>query len=146
MQPKTRLDPVVRLREQDEDEARRALAAQLQQLRALRDAEARAHAATRLDGRQSAAAAQWDLVDQAHVRALAAAEQARAEVRAAEERERQVRAAHHQAHARAEAVRRVAEARREELRTEWSRREARALDDIAVAAFAHRAMGVPSYG
>lgn len=131
MSAKTRLDVVVRLRERDEDKARRELAeAQRRALaaeQALRDAEAQARRDERARGR----AMDWELVEAAHTRALAAARQAEHAAHAASEHVGSTRVRFLGAHARAEAMRRVVEARRWEMVREAEMAERKILDEVA---------------
>jgi flagellar export protein FliJ len=135
VKPRTRLDAVVKLRERDEDRARRDLAeaqrhAQAAE-KALHDAQLRA----RHDARSSGTAAHWELADHAHARALVEARQAERTARAATERLGSTRTHYVGAHKRAEAVRKVVEVRRAELVSQAEASERKHLDEIATLLF-----------
>jgi flagellar export protein FliJ len=133
--PKTRLDAVVKLRERDEDRARRELAEAQRHAQAadqaLRDAETRA----RHDARSSGTAADWELADHSHARALVEARQAERAAKAATERLGSSRSHYVGMRARAEAVRRIVEVRRAELVSQAETAERKQLDEIATLLF-----------
>jgi flagellar export protein FliJ len=133
--PKTRLDAVVKLRERDEDRARRELAEAQRQAQAaeqaLRDAETRA----RHDARSSGTAADWALADHAHARALVEARQAERAAKAATDRLGSSRSHYVGMRARAEAVRRIVEVRRAEIVSQAETAERKQLDEIATLLF-----------
>jgi flagellar export protein FliJ len=132
VKPGTRLDVVVKLREKDEDRAKKALA---ESERALRQAEAeheQAIAATRVDLRVSGSAADWQLLDAAHGRALfEAAHAARAKV-VAHQKHESSREQYASAYKRAETIRRVAETRRAEIAAEAEAKDRKELDELGV--------------
>ena len=134
---RTRFDPLLRLREQAEDDARQGLATALRRaeaiavrLEALR-AEADAPHAAQL-------AALWELVVEERARHRAAIEAAEAELGEAEGRIARARAALDEAYRRAEALRRAVEAKREAARAESARAERKELDALAGQLFANR--------
>ena len=131
MSPKTRLDAAVRVREVDEDRARMTLA-EAQRL-ALATAAAVREAAQRAlaDERSSGTAADWTIIEFAHIRALQDARRAEIERRAAEEKLGISRARFVGARTRAEALRRVLEARRSEMRVAESLTEHKEMDEVA---------------
>lgn len=132
MKPATRLDVVVKLRERDEDKARRALAESERAAKLAAQEAARAVEATRLDLRVSGSAADWQLLDAAHGRALDDAAKAARAAGAADEHLHASRAQYSSAYKRAETIRRVAETRRAELVAEHESRERKELDELAV--------------
>ena len=132
VKPATRLDVVVKLRERDEEQARTLLA---NSERAVKAAAAETLAAlerARKDLRVSGSAADWQLLDAAHGRALvdaAAAAQAEA---AAHQRLSESRVVYSFAYQRAETIRRIAETRRTELINEAEAKERKELDELGV--------------
>lgn len=138
MQPKTRLDPVVRLREREEQQARLRLA---EAIRKTADAkqrllDARLRYAEGL--RTTALAAIWVVADDARGRALREVQRCEGDVTRAAAEEERVRAEFVAAHRAAEAVRRVRDARREEYRAEVARRERIEFDELAGLGFFHQ--------
>jgi flagellar export protein FliJ len=133
--PKTRLDAVVKLRERDEDKARRDLADAQRHAQAadqaLRDAESKA----RHDARARGTAAHWELADHAHARALVEARQAERAANAATERLGSSRTHYAGVRARAEAARRIVEVRRAEVVSQAESAERKQLDEIATLLF-----------
>ena len=131
MRPKTRLDAAVRVREVDEDRARMTLA-EAQRL-ALATANAVREAAQRAlaDERRSGTAADWTIIEFAHIRALQDARRAELERRAAEEKLGISRERFVGARTRAEALRRVLEVRRSEMRVAESLTEHKEMDEVA---------------
>jgi len=127
----TRLDAAVRVREVDEDRARMTLA-EAQRL-ALATAAAVREAAQRalVDDRHTGTAADWTIIEFAHIRALQDARRAELERRAAEEKLGVSRERFVGARTRAEALRRVLEARRSEMRVAERLTEHKAMDEVA---------------
>ena len=138
MNPKTRLDAVVRIREVDEDRAKLTLAEAQRLARdaaaAVRSAAARAH----VDERRGGTAADWAIVESAHIRALQDARQAEHDERAAAEKLGASRAHYVGARTRAEALRRVLEARRSEMRVAERSAERKAMDEVATLLYGRR--------
>jgi len=145
MTPRSRLDPVLRLRKRVEDLRARALAAAVSE---------REHATQRFETLREATAASRDVLASATLRGVAGghlllaallAEQARlaaaaqaAQVKAAESHEGTARAAVVTAAQQRRAVERVLELRRAELLRDQATREQRRLDDVATTRAAHR--------
>ena len=130
--PKTRLDPVVRLKEQREElalrglaDAARALTAAEEQLRRSRDTAA-------ADCRKSgpAPASEWLLTELAHTRALADVRQAELAVKAANDVSLTSRTDYTAAHSNAEALRKVQALRVEEVLQQRASTERRELDEF----------------
>jgi len=130
--PKNRLDAAVRIREVDEDRARVTLA-EAQRL-AMKSAAVVHEAAKRAlaDHRGSGTAADWTLIESAHIRALQDARRAEVEKSAAEEKLGISRERFVGARTRAEALRRVLEARRSEMQAAERLSEHKAMDEVAV--------------
>ena len=131
MSPRTRLDAVVRLREVDEDRARLSLA-EAQRLAlataaAVQAARQRAHN----DDRCSGSAADWTLIEGAHIRALQDARQAEHDKLAAEQKLGISRQHFLGAHTRAETLRRVRESRRSEMQVAERLSEHKEMDEMA---------------
>lgn len=138
MKPKTRLDAVVKLRERDEDRARLDLA-EAHRLVLAADRTAREAAdVARQDDRARGCAADWQLAEHAHARALVEARQAERACHAASEKLGSSRQRYVGAHARAEALRRVVEARRFEVVREAEATERKHLDEVAMLQFVRR--------
>lgn len=131
MAPSTRLDPVVKLREREEQEARLRLADAIRKTAEARQALLDARLRAAADLRATGVAALWAMVEDSHARAIREVKRLAAEVDRAVAEEERVRAEYVAAHRAAEAVRRVRETRREELRTEAARRERKELDELA---------------
>ena len=138
MSPTTSLDAAVRVREVDEDRARLTLA-EAQRL-ALATAAAVREAAQRAltDERRSGSAADWTIIEFAHIRALQDARRAELEKRAAEEKLGISRERFVGARRRAEALRRVLESRRSEMRVAEKLTEHKAMDEVATLLRARR--------
>ncbi len=128
---RTRLDAVVRVRERDEDRALEQVAQAEAKARQAIERAIAANEATKLDQRRAGDASTWELVETAHVRALADARKAQKESERAQAEVSKVRVVYTSAHQRAEVVRRVAEHRRDEFRKETERTEDKALDEVA---------------
>ncbi len=130
--PKLRLDAVVKLRERDEDRARRELADAQRQAadadRALHDANALA----RLDERGRGSAAEWQIAEAAHWRGIVEQRQAEGAARAAGERLGRSQAHYSGVRARAEVVRRVVAGRRHEIVRQAAVAEQKTLDSLAL--------------
>jgi hypothetical protein len=127
---------VVKLKERDEDRARKDLAtaqtAALAATAALSVARDTAHREERKRG----SAAEWLLADSANLRALADVRRAETAARAADEKLGQSRQRYVGARANAEAMRRAADARRSEVVLEAEKAERKAMDEAAVLLFA----------
>lgn len=131
VKPAVRLDVVVRLRERDEDRARRELA------EAQRQAELAASALSDMKRRSSVVprergtAAEWLLADTAAVRAREDVRRAEVVVRTADQKLGASRKSYAGVHARVEVMRKVADARRGELVAEADASERKAQDENA---------------
>lgn len=135
---KTRLDAWVRLRERAEDDAKLALARARKEAKTAEEALHRAQSEARVDARARGDAAQWQVVENARVRALASVKRAEEGLAKAREREAAVRKAFEHAHRQAEAVRRVSEAKRQEMSREEGRKERKSFDELAVMQFGRK--------
>ncbi|HEY0707013.1 MAG TPA: hypothetical protein VGG33_09455 [Polyangia bacterium] len=132
MKPATRLDVVVKLRERDEEKARLALADSERAAKAAAEAARRAAEQARKDHRAAGTAADWQMHDLAHGRALHEAAEAEKAAGAADQHLVKTRNHYSSAYKRAETIRRVAETRRSELVAEIEGRERKELDEIGV--------------
>jgi flagellar protein FliJ len=132
VKPATRLDVVVKLRERDEDKAKLVLADSERALKKAEEDAARALAATRQDLRVSGSAADWQLLDAAHGRALHDAAEAAKAAGAAHQHLEQSREVYSSAYKRAETIRRVAETRRAELVAEAEGKDRKEMDELGV--------------
>jgi hypothetical protein len=129
--PPTRLDAVVRLREVDEDRARNKMA-EAQRLALATQAAVHETAARALaDERGRGSAADWGLIEVAHIRALAEAKQAERDKLIADEKLGISRAGFVGARTRAETMRRVRESRVSEARVAERQGELKAMDEVA---------------
>src|SRR6266567_375459 len=121
--PKTRLDKLVKLRDQSEDTALTHLArAQVNLGRARENLEG-ALARARSDQRSAGQAALWMLVESAHLRELQGVRAANQAVSTASEGEARARAGYTDARQQAEVMRRIADRKRAELVKEEDKRE-----------------------
>jgi flagellar biosynthesis chaperone FliJ len=130
--PKTRLDAAVRIREVAEDQARLTLAEAQRVARAAQAAVRLAAEKARADERCTGSAADWTLVESAHLRALQEARQAERDEQTAVEKLGASRAHYVGAHLRAEALRKVVDTRLAELAVADRSTERRNMDEIAV--------------
>ncbi len=137
MIPKTRLDPVVRVREYEERRAKEAFAAAAAATRdALLKLETLRRAAEReRDAPTSPRIEEWALRQASYERMLESVRLSEAAHREAEAREVVAKAAFETAHREAEAVRRAVEVRREALILERERAERKELDALAQLQF-----------
>jgi flagellar export protein FliJ len=135
MKPAVRLDTVVKLKERDEDRARRELADAQSTAAAAARALSEAQTRARGEGRQRGTAAEWLLADSAHVRALQEVRKAETVVRAADEKVGASRLRFVGARNTAEAMRRVADARRAEVVREAESLERKQLDEVSMLLF-----------
>lgn len=130
MLPRTRLDSAVRLQEQHEDRALEELALAARRAAEADAALARARERASQDHRGVGRAAEWQLADVAHVRALHDVARAQQEARKATEVVDNSRTQYASAYARAEALRRAADNRRQEILRDRGRAEDRALEEL----------------
>ncbi len=135
MSAKTRLETVFRLRETEEERARRALADAQRNVAAANDALSAASARAAADDRRLASAAHWSLIETAHARALQEARQAERAVQQASDGLSRSRAQYLGAHTRTLALRKAIEARRAEVQREESQAERKRMDEIAMLLF-----------
>jgi flagellar export protein FliJ len=132
VKPATRLDAVVKLREKDEERARIELAEATRHAAAAERAASDARARAREDSRQRGMAAEWELTESAHFRALREAAQAERAAHAATQKLVVKRESWGSAYKKAESMRRVAETRRQELIAEAASKERKELDEVAI--------------
>jgi flagellar export protein FliJ len=136
VKPATRLDVVVKLREQDEERAQTLLADSERAAKLAAEHAAAAQERARHDGRKSGSAADWMMLDAAHGRARQEAANAAHAATAADAKLAASRDHYSTAYQRAETIRRVAETRRSEMIAEYEAKERKELDEIAVLRFA----------
>jgi flagellar biosynthesis chaperone FliJ len=135
---KRRLDPVIKLREQEETLALTGLVAARRRTSSAEDALRTARERSRHDGRVRGRVADWQLADSAHVTAL---REVRDAERAAQAAAKQLTSAQGDltaAHGRVEAVRKAADLRALGAAAEARRREGKELDEIALLRHNHR--------
>lgn len=135
VQPKTRLDKLVQVRERGEDAALENLARAQSSLGRATERLTGLRREARSDGRGRGAAELWVVEEAAHVRALQDVRLAEREVASALKKEQQARVGYSTAHREAEVARRVQEKKRAEIRDERERREQKALDELATLRF-----------
>jgi flagellar biosynthesis chaperone FliJ len=133
--PKTRLDKVVQLREQVEDDALASFARARTALDRAREELDGAVRTSRADGRATGPVELWVLDEHAHRRALQAVRTAEAAVRDAMHAELTARDGWLSARQEADAARRARERKVVEILTERERRDRRDLDEIATLRF-----------
>jgi flagellar export protein FliJ len=136
--PKTRLDPLVKLKERAEERARRNLAKASQDLALIQSKLDQLRQLAAKDSQVSGSAADWELRDVAHARALSDIRKAEEGVAAAARREQTAREAYGAAYRELDAIRRAAEARRSELMLELETRERKELDELGQSAFTRK--------
>jgi flagellar export protein FliJ len=136
--PTTRLDPVVKSREREEEEARTRLAEAIRRTAAAREQLIDARLRAAADVRAAGLAAIWSVLDDSHARAMREVKRCAAEVDRAAAEEERLRAVYIAAHRAAEAVRRVRDSRLAELRDELAKRERKELDELGALGFAYR--------
>jgi flagellar biosynthesis chaperone FliJ len=132
VKPKTRLDPVVRLREQQEQLSLRALADCTRRLESaenhLRDRRANASS----DQRGTAPASHWLLTELSHTRALSDVRQAENAVKLATEASSASRESYATAHSSAEAMRKITALRVGEILQLQEVKERREMDELSI--------------
>jgi len=139
VEPKTRLDRLVQVRERGEDAALESLARAQSSLGRATERLAGLRQEARSDGRDRGRADFWIVEEAAHVRALHDVRSAERDVAAALRKEQQARTGYTAAHRDAEVARRVQEKKRTEIRDEREKREQKALDELATLRFNARA-------
>ena len=135
MAPKTRLDPVVQMRERGEESALQGLARAQQAIARARDRLRAMNDRAAADERAAGEAAMWAAEESAHTRALQEARAVERELAQAHGAERAARAAYERAWRDAEATRRLREKIRQDLAHDAEKREQRALDELATQGF-----------
>jgi flagellar export protein FliJ len=135
VEPKTRLDKLVQVRERGEDAALENLARAQSSLGRATERLAGVRQEARSDGRGRGAAELWVVEEAAHVRALQDVRTAEREVTAALGKEQVARAGYTAAHRDAEVARRIQEKKRAEIRDEREKREVKALDELGMLRF-----------
>ena len=138
VEPKTRLDKLVQVRERGEDAALENLARAQSSLGRATERLAGKRQEARSDGRGRGSAELWIVEEAAHVRALQDVRTAEREVTAALQKEQAARLGYTAAHRQAEVARRVQEKKRTEIRDEREKREQKAFDELATLRFNHR--------
>jgi len=135
VEPKTRLDRLVQVRERGEDAALENLARAQVSLGRATERLAGLRQEARTDGRGRGTAELWVVEEAAHVRALHQVRSAEREVATAIRSEQTARTGFTAAQRDAEVARRAREKRRAEIRQERDRRESKALDELATLRF-----------
>ena len=130
--PKTRLDPVVRLKEQREQLSLRALADSTRQLNAAHDHLAQTRARAAADVRRSAQAADWLLTELSHTRALSDVRHAEQAVHSATAVSTASRDKYKDAHAGAEALRKLTALRIDEINQKRDLVERKEMDEFSM--------------
>ena len=136
MPPATRLDPLLKLKEREEQRQMIRLAAASRALQAVQELEADLRRKAAGSDLRAAPAEAWMLREEAHQRALRELHQAREAVAAAEKACQAARAAFLVATQTAEAFRKATERKRNEIVQEIERREQKTLEEMA-ALLAH---------
>jgi len=138
VRPKLRLDPVVKLEEQREEQRLLEMAEAGRNLttaeQLLADRRARAHT----DQRRAASACDWQLAELSHTRALSDVRAAEHAVTAAVQASGVTRDRYTAAHAKAEAIRKVAALRVDEILQAREKAERREHDELGILRFARR--------
>jgi flagellar biosynthesis chaperone FliJ len=135
MRPRTRLDPVIKIEEKNEERKLHEMAAANRKVKSAEEALLGARDAARTDHRRSATATDWLLAEIAHTRALSDVRNAERAMKSATAEEGATRAAYTVAHSKAEALRRVAQTRVDEILSAREKAESRELDDIGLVTF-----------
>ena len=130
VKPATRLDAVVKLREKDEEAARRELADAQRKAAAAEQAAVVALGRAQQDLRARGSAADWELTEIGHFRALRDAAIAERDAQSAGEKVVATRQSWGNAYKKAESMRRVAEARRSEIIAEAESKERKEFDEL----------------
>jgi flagellar biosynthesis chaperone FliJ len=138
MRPKTRLDPVIKLEEKNEERRLLDMAAAGRKVKSAEEALTGARREAQTDHRRPARAVDWLLAEIAHTRALHDVRTAEHEVQSASAAEGTSRALYAEAHSKAESLRRAAQARVDEIVAARSKSEAREMDDLGLVSFQGR--------
>jgi flagellar export protein FliJ len=128
----TRLETVYKLRETEEDRARALLANAQRNVAHLSSQLQVAKNRAMADERKGASAAQWSIIESAHVRALHEARQAEHEVNTAKNSLSKSREIYIGAHIKTEALRRVIENRRIEAAQAEEKADRKTMDEVAM--------------
>ena len=132
---KTRLDPLVEIRENDEKTARIKLAEAMREREAtqqmLMDSEERMSQ----DHREQGEVAKWIVSDAAHMRARLDHETVEEQMSQADQSLEQARTEHEKAYQKARVLRRVADSQRQRQIDANRRKERQALDELAILRF-----------
>jgi flagellar biosynthesis chaperone FliJ len=135
MRPRTRLDPVIKIEEKNEERKLHEMAAANRKVKSAEAALTDARDAARTDHRRAAPATDWMLAENAHTRALSDVRKAERAAKLAVDEEGAARGAYTIAHSKAEALRRVAQARVNEILTAREKEESKELDEIGLITF-----------
>jgi flagellar biosynthesis chaperone FliJ len=135
MRPKTRLDPVIKLEEKNEERRLQEMAAAARQRQSAEEALSGAKRAATTDHRHLAPAMDWQLAEIAHTRALHDVRTAEHAVKSATASEASSRKLYTAAHSKAEALRRVAQARVDEIIAAREKTETREMDEVGLVLF-----------
>jgi flagellar export protein FliJ len=135
VEPKTRLDRLVQVRERGEDAALENLARAQVSLGRATERLAGLRQEARTDGRDRGSADLWIVEEAAHVRALHQVRSAEKDVATAIRGEQTARTGFTLARRDAEVARRVQEKKRAEIREERQQRDSKALDELATLRF-----------
>jgi flagellar export protein FliJ len=133
--PRTRLDPLVRIRKRTEDGALSVLATARRALGLAQERLAGAIRDSRQDYRDQDDSSFWMVEEAAHGRALQVASTARLDVSRAAAGEAAAREGYGEARRQAEVVRRVAERKRADTLRGLAKLELRRLDELGTVAF-----------
>jgi flagellar export protein FliJ len=139
VEPKTRLDRLVQVRERMEDSALQNLARAQSSLGRATARLAGLRQAAQADGRGRGLVELWVAEESAHVRTLQQVRTAERDLSTALRGEQVARVGFTAAQREAEVARRVQEKKRRELRAQRDRRDQRALDELATLGFNARA-------
>ena len=135
MRPRTRLDPVIKIEEKNEERKLHEMAEANRNVKSAEEALVGARDAARTDHRRAAPATDWMLAEIAHTRALSEVRKAERAVKLATDAEGAARGAYTVAHSKAEALRRVAQARVDEILAAREKAESKELDEIGLITF-----------
>ncbi len=138
MAPKTRLDPIVKLRGHEEEKAQIVLASAGREVLTARQNLADAEVRLLKQGRVGELARDYEVADAARSRAAHDVRQAADQVTRAKFREEQARTAYISAHRKVEVVRRAADRKREDLVTEQNKAENKEIDTLATLMYSYK--------
>jgi flagellar biosynthesis chaperone FliJ len=138
VRPKIRLDPVVKLEEQREEQRLREMAEAARHLTNAESVLSDKRASARADERRTSSAWDWQLAELSHTRALSDVRAAEHAVTEAVKVSGASRDRYTAAHAKAEAIRRVAALRVDEIVQARDKAERREHDELGILRFARR--------